>query len=295
MLLLLLPTLASEPGGPITPGHRRAAPGWPLPIRAWQVSRQLWIVTLLLHGVTLLSRPAWRSGDILANLPETPLAGPLGRWLLLLFPETALSPVALGWAVLLIGGPVLFWLPTTQRLGYLLVVFATIVFALLYGGSELAAAAVLLTWMTFDGRWLAPRPPNPGGDILFFDGVCHLCHHTVEFALDEAPEGTLRFAPLQGETASRLLGGAATEMRSVIYLRGAESPAPVILRESDAVIALWESFGGLWLALAWLARLIPRPLRNPAYRFVARHRYRWFGKMESCPLPFSEVRGRFLP
>lgn len=294
ILLMLLPFLAAEPGEPWVLGRRRALAGWQVPTGPWQASRQLWMVTLVLHGVALLGSPGWRSGAILTGLSETPLMGTVGGWLLGRIPDVFFPGLAIGWGILLVLGPALFWMRRTERQGYLLVLVTVTLFALFYAGSELVWVTVLLTWMGFDGRWLPGRKEGKGGDLVLFDGVCPLCHGTVEFVLDEDPSGDLRFAPLQGETAQRLLGASVKEMKSVIYVRGMGEPVPELARESDAVLAIWEHLGGLWRVLA-CARWIPRGWRNMVYQWIARNRYRWFGQMAACPLPPQEVRHRFLP
>jgi predicted DCC family thiol-disulfide oxidoreductase YuxK len=63
---------------------------------------------------------------------------------------------------------------------------------------------------------------------------------------------------------------------------------------SDAALAILAGLGGAWRAAAWL-RVIPRPLRDLVYRFVARYRHRWFGRREACRVPTPAERSRFLP
>ncbi len=63
---------------------------------------------------------------------------------------------------------------------------------------------------------------------------------------------------------------------------------------SDAALRLLDHVGGLWRVVSWL-RIIPRPLRDWVYDLIARHRYQWFGKFETCRVPSPEVRARFLP
>ena len=64
-------------------------------------------------------------------------------------------------------------------------------------------------------------------------------------------------------------------------------------RQSDAILELAAGLGGLWRVLSWL-RIVPRPVRDALYRWIARHRYRWFGQREQCRLPSAAERARFL-
>jgi len=133
---------------------------------------------------------------------------------------------------------------------------------------------------------LEAEPP-----ILFFDGVCALCNATVDAVLAAGRRGEVRFAPIQGETAKRLLPPQPEDPLewTLLYLdeRG-------LHQVSDAAIELARRVGGVY-ALAGLLRVIPRALRDPVYRWVARNRYRWFGKRDSCRVPSPEERERFLP
>ena len=127
--------------------------------------------------------------------------------------------------------------------------------------------------------------------IIFFDGVCAMCNSFVNFALRIDRREQFLFAPLQGSTARELLpllSDDPTEW-SMIYLdeRG-------IHDQLDASLQVYRRLGGLWTVLS-LLRFVPRPIRNGAYRVIARNRYRWFGRREACRLPSVAERQRFLP
>ena len=127
--------------------------------------------------------------------------------------------------------------------------------------------------------------------LVFFDGVCGLCNHSVDFLLARDRKRLFHFAPLQGETARDWLNLAPDESLNSVILFDARG----IHRQTDAVWRMLVQLGGVWRIAGWLLRLVPRPIRNWGYDFVARHRYRWFGKKESCRLPTPDERARFLP
>lgn len=135
-------------------------------------------------------------------------------------------------------------------------------------------------------------PVDPAAHpVLFFDGVCGLCNTTVNRLIRWDGAGVLRFAPLQGETASRVLPKEdVTTLASVVLLDGGGTH-----RRTDAVVRVLRHLGGRYRLLAAALWLIPRPLRDVGYRFVAKFRYRVFGKKDTCRLPTAEERGRFLP
>ena len=126
--------------------------------------------------------------------------------------------------------------------------------------------------------------------IIFFDGVCGLCNGFVDQVVRLDREGIFRLAPLQGETARRLLGERQADSTwSMIYLdeRGLHD-------QSDASLEICRRLGGPWRAVA-LLKWIPRRVRNWLYGIVARNRYRWFGRRESCRIPGPDEKDRFLP
>jgi predicted DCC family thiol-disulfide oxidoreductase YuxK len=127
--------------------------------------------------------------------------------------------------------------------------------------------------------------------IVLFDGVCNLCNGAVQFILRRDPAGRFRFASLQspaGEELQTRLGIDPKALDSILLIEGERW-----YRESDAALRIAAGLSGPWKAAA-VFRLIPRPLRDAAYRWIARNRYRWFGKQETCWLPTPELRGRFL-
>lgn len=142
----------------------------------------------------------------------------------------------------------------------------------------------------------------PGGHpVVLYDGVCGFCNRVVRRTIRRDPDGLFRFAPLQSEPARAALA------RHGMALPAASSPDPGtfylvldwgapgerLLARSDAVLFILRSLPRHSLA-AGLYLLLPRFLRDALYNFVARHRYRWFGRYDACPLPRPEDRARFL-
>ena len=127
--------------------------------------------------------------------------------------------------------------------------------------------------------------------IIFFDGVCGMCNRFVDLILRIDSNGAFRFAPIQGEAAKQMLPPLpdAPQEWSMFYLdeRG-------IHTESDAFLEVYRHLGGAWWLLS-LLRLVPRGIRNFVYRTVARNRYRWFGRRDTCRIPSPEEKSRFLP
>jgi predicted DCC family thiol-disulfide oxidoreductase YuxK len=134
--------------------------------------------------------------------------------------------------------------------------------------------------------------------VVLFDGVCNLCNRAVDFILtherDCGPK--LRFAPLQSDVGRALLEGvsgaeaarASAEPDTIVLVEGGEAStySTAALRIARH---LRPPFGWAFVLLA-----VPRPIRDAVYRFVARRRYKWFGKTATCRVPTPELAGRFL-
>ena len=132
-------------------------------------------------------------------------------------------------------------------------------------------------------------------ETLFYDGHCGLCHHAVRFVLKHDHSGSaFRFAPLQGTT---FLGKVSPAQRAAlpdsVVVQTADGS---LLVRSDAFLHIFRRLGGGWSALATMLAIIPRGLRDAVYDFVARIRYRVFGRRDDiCPLMPPELRGRLDP
>jgi predicted DCC family thiol-disulfide oxidoreductase YuxK len=134
-------------------------------------------------------------------------------------------------------------------------------------------------------------PANVGLPVIFFDGVCGLCNAWIDFVVARDKTRVFRFGPLQGETAREWLNlppEAAFDSVMLVDSTG-------IYRKSEAVWRILARLPGPWRLMAGILRVIPGPIRNWGYDFVARHRYRWFGKKETCRLPSADERERFVP
>lgn len=130
--------------------------------------------------------------------------------------------------------------------------------------------------------------------VLFFDGYCSLCNSAVDTLMRWDRSGRLKYASLQGETASRLLSpsirGTGTDPQSVIYFREG-----LIFERSSAIVHVLDDIGGVYKFLAWAIWVFPAPLRDLVYCWIARARYAVFGKRDTCRIPSAEERDRILP
>lgn len=128
-------------------------------------------------------------------------------------------------------------------------------------------------------------------DIVIFDGVCNLCARSVQFILRHESEPRFQFSPLQSAASARILGTygiSAADVDTFVLV----SEGKVYTR-STAALRIAKHFKGAWqlLRIFWM---VPRPLRDVLYNFVARNRYAWFGKSETCLVPTPELSARFI-
>ena len=138
---------------------------------------------------------------------------------------------------------------------------------------------------------------NEFGPIILYDGVCGLCNSLVQFLLKHDKRSRLRFASLQSDFAAKVLrrhGIDAKDLDTVHVVENYEQPNEQVLQRSDAILRAGSELGGFWSVSAATARVVPRALRDVIYRFVARNRYRVFGKYDTCMLPEPNQRSRFL-
>ena len=127
--------------------------------------------------------------------------------------------------------------------------------------------------------------------VLLFDGVCNLCNASVQWVLKRDRKGIFRFAALQSEAGRALLrqSGLSSENFDTVVLVDGDR----VFTRSDAALEIVWRIGGPW-SLLGIFRIVPRPLRNAVYDWVARYRYRWFGKTQSCMIPQPEWANRFI-
>lgn len=131
----------------------------------------------------------------------------------------------------------------------------------------------------------------PDGRIVLFDAECVLCSANASFILSHDRRNEFYLASMQGEVGAQLFrrhGLDPKDPTTILVIEG-----PKVRRDSDAVLSIYEGLGFPW-RFAAIFRVIPRFLRDPIYRFVARNRYRIFGKRESCWVPPEHQRSRVL-
>ncbi len=127
--------------------------------------------------------------------------------------------------------------------------------------------------------------------LLLFDGVCNLCNGAVQFIIDHDKRNLFRFASLQSELGQSVLREHDLEpelLDTVVLIQDGRA-----YTYSEAALRTAALLDGGYRLLS-VFRILPRFLRDGIYRFIARNRYRWFGREEACRLPRPEWQARFV-
>jgi len=126
-------------------------------------------------------------------------------------------------------------------------------------------------------------------NILFFDGVCTLCNSFVDTLMRLDKNKKLRYASLQGNTAKKLLPkDMTTNINSLVLIHQGE-----LKTRSSASLTTFKVLGGVY-SLAYIFILVPKFIRDWVYKLIAKNRYKWFGKQETCRVPTPSERERLL-
>jgi predicted DCC family thiol-disulfide oxidoreductase YuxK len=254
-----------------------------------------WIVMAIGYsysGVTKLASPSWLDGSALRHVLENPLARPtaLREWFLAL-PAPLLEIATWGALALELGFAPLALVRRLRPLVWGAMLAMHFGLMMLVDFVDLSMGMVMLHFLTFDPAWLPPRA-RTAPDVVFYDGHCGLCHGFVRFLLAEDHARGFVFAPLQGETfAASVPAATRAGLPDSIILRRAGG---ALFSRSAAVLHVLDRLGGAWRVLAWIARLVPRVVRDAVYDGIAAVRHRLFAAPPAtCPLMPPDVRERF--
>ncbi|WP_291784974.1 DCC1-like thiol-disulfide oxidoreductase family protein [Cecembia sp.] len=128
-------------------------------------------------------------------------------------------------------------------------------------------------------------------DIVLFDGVCNLCNGAVDFIIKRDKGQNFKVAALQDEMVKKILESYQIEgdyLDSIVLIRGEK-----VFYKSRAALEISRKLNALWPIFYGLI-IIPAFIRDPIYNWIARNRYKWFGKKETCRLPNEEEQNKFL-
>ena len=128
--------------------------------------------------------------------------------------------------------------------------------------------------------------------IILFDGVCNLCDSSVQFIIKHDKKDVFRFVALQSELGlaiCKYISVDRTKIDSIVLY----NPGVAYYYKSSAVLEICNELGGIY-SLISIFKILPEKLRNYIYDYIAKNRYKWYGKKESCMIPTPELKAKFL-
>ncbi|HLA55385.1 MAG TPA: thiol-disulfide oxidoreductase DCC family protein [Flavobacterium sp.] len=128
--------------------------------------------------------------------------------------------------------------------------------------------------------------------IILFDGVCNLCNSAVQFIIRHDKKDQFRFAALQSEIGIAILKHIGVNPANIDSIVLYEQNVAYYYK-ADAVIEIAKNIGGIYSLLS-VFRISPASFRNWIYDYIAKNRYKWYGKRESCMIPTAELKAKFL-
>jgi predicted DCC family thiol-disulfide oxidoreductase YuxK len=128
--------------------------------------------------------------------------------------------------------------------------------------------------------------------IIIFDGVCNLCNSSVLKVIKNDKKNTFLFAALQSNSGQEIINYLKIDISKIDSIILYEPGVSYDIK-STAVLKVMNDFGGLWF-LTQAFFIFPEGFRNFVYDYIAKNRYKWFGKKESCMLPTPELKAKFL-
>ncbi|GAB6926925.1 thiol-disulfide oxidoreductase DCC family protein [Paenibacillus sp. JCM 10914] len=136
-------------------------------------------------------------------------------------------------------------------------------------------------------------PDNNNGPsaIVLIDGVCHLCQGLTQFIIKRDPQGIFHFASIQSEIGQALMRTGGLDggiLETMVFIEDGK-----YYTRSTAALRIARRLRFPW-SLSYALIVVPPVLRNVVYRWIANHRYRWFGRSNECMIPTPDIRRRFL-
>jgi len=128
--------------------------------------------------------------------------------------------------------------------------------------------------------------------IILFDGVCNLCDSTVQFLIKRDKKDIFRFVAIQSDLGQEIIQhiGIDTSKTDSIILY---IPGEAYYYKAEAALKIGKELGGVYSLLS-IFTLLPKILSNGVYDFIARNRYKWYGKKDACMIPTPSMKAKFL-
>ncbi len=139
-------------------------------------------------------------------------------------------------------------------------------------------------------NWKQKNIVSADHSVIFFDGICNLCNNSVKFIIRHDKKRVFKFAAFQSKISEELLRDFDIDesIDSVILLKKNK-----IYVKSDAAFEIIKDFSFFW-KLLMIFKILPKFIRDSVYDYIAKNRYKWFGKRDECMIPTKELQSLFL-
>lgn len=131
----------------------------------------------------------------------------------------------------------------------------------------------------------------PHQPLLLFDGVCNLCNNSINYIIKKDTKNVFKFASLQSDVAKKILlqfDSTNFDLSSIVLVDHDK-----LYFKSTAILKAGKHLGGIY-KICYFFIVIPRPIRDLIYDYIAKNRYKWYGKKESCMIPTPELKEKFI-
>ncbi|THD32519.1 MAG: thiol-disulfide oxidoreductase DCC family protein [Flavobacterium johnsoniae] len=128
--------------------------------------------------------------------------------------------------------------------------------------------------------------------IILFDGVCNLCDSSIQFIIKHDKKDIFRFVALQSKIGLEIIkhiGIDTSKIDSILLYE----PGKAYYYKAQAALKIAKELGGIYTAISWFS-ILPNFLTNTVYDYIAKNRYKWYGKKEACMIPTPELKAKFL-
>lgn len=128
--------------------------------------------------------------------------------------------------------------------------------------------------------------------IILFDGVCNLCDSSIQFIIKHDKKDLFRFVALQSEIGMEIIkhiGVNTSKIDSILLYE----PGKAYYYKAEAALKIAKELGGIYTTISWFG-IFPKFLTNSVYDYIAKNRYKWYGKKDACMIPTPELKAKFL-
>ncbi|MBT8348119.1 MAG: DUF393 domain-containing protein [Sulfurovum sp.] len=232
-------------------------------------------VSYTISGIDKAMAPSWIDGSAINHLLNNPLARDYFiRDLLLSTPELFRQILTWSALVLEIGFALLVIFSKTRMYAWFMIIAMHLGILIIVDFPDLTLGVIMIHLFTFDASWFKTEDKQR---VIIFDGICGFCNRSVDTLIRIDTQKKFHYTSLQGEFMKTLT--LNPDIDSIVFYENG-----TLYYKSTAILKILRSLGGIWI-FTNLFYLIPRVIRDYIYDFIAKYRYKIFGRMESCRMP----------